>query len=317
MPAPTLRHFLRDDDLSPAEQAEVLDLAAAMKRSPYDAKPLAGPQSVAMIFDKPTLRTQVSFGAGIAELGGNPMLVEGKLAGIGVRESVEDVARVLGRQVSVVVWRTFHQSDLDLMAAHAGVPVVNALTDDFHPCQLIADLLTVREHKGDLAGLTVAFVGDGACNMGNSWLLAGATAGMHVRVSAPEGFMPSDAMFARAQEIAAQTGGSATAEPDPKAAVTGADVVVTDTWISMGKESEEAARAAAFADWSLDADLLGCARPDAIVLHCLPAYRGKEISAEVLEGPQSAVWDEAENRRHAQKAVLAWLLRAKEGALLR
>lgn len=317
MPAPTLRHFLRDDDLSPAEQAEVLDLAAAMKRSPYDAKPLAGPQSVAMIFDKPTLRTQVSFGAGIAELGGNPMLVEGRLAGIGVRESVEDVARVLGRQVSVVVWRTFHQADLDTMAAHAGVPVVNALTDDFHPCQLIADLLTVREHKGDLAGLTVAFVGDGACNMGNSWLLAGTTAGMHVRVSAPEGFTPSEAMFERAREIAATTGGSAVSEPDPRAAVSGADVVVTDTWISMGKESEESARAAAFAAWSLDAELLACAGPDAIVLHCLPAYRGKEISAEVLEGPQSAVWDEAENRRHAQKAVLAWLLRAKEGALLR
>ena len=317
MPVPVLRHFLRDDDLSPAERAEVLDLAAAMKRAPYDAKPLAGPQSVAMIFDKPTLRTQVSFGAGIAELGGNPMLVEGKLAGIGVRESVEDVARVLGRQVSVVVWRTFHQSDLDAMAAHAGVPVVNALTDDFHPCQLIADLLTVREHKGDLAGLTVAFVGDGACNMGNSWLLAGATAGMHVRVSAPEGFMPSQAMFDRAHEIARGTGGSAVAEPDPKTAVDGADVVVTDTWISMGKEREESARAAAFAAYSVDADLLACAGPDAIVLHCLPAYRGKEISAEVLEGPQSAVWDEAENRRHAQKAVLAWLLRTKEGALLR
>lgn len=317
MPAPTLRHLLRDDDLSPAEQAEVLDLAAAMKRAPYDAKPLAGPQSVAMIFDKPTLRTQVSFGAGIAELGGNPMLVEGKLAGIGVRESVEDVARVLGRQVSVVVWRTFHQSDLDLMAAHAGVPVVNALTDDFHPCQLIADLLTVREHQGELAGLTVAFVGDGACNMGNSWLLAGTTAGMHVRVSSPEGFMPSPAMFERAREIAATTGGSATAEPDPRVAVAGADVIVTDTWISMGKESEEAARAAAFADYTVDADLVALAGPGAIVLHCLPAYRGKEISAEVLEGPQSAVWDEAENRRHAQKAVLAWLLRAKEGALLR
>jgi ornithine carbamoyltransferase len=314
---PTLRHFLRDDDLSPAEQAEVLDLAAAMKRAPYDAKPLAGPQSVAMIFDKPTLRTQVSFGAGIAELGGNPMLVEGKLAGIGVRESVEDVARVLGRQVSVVVWRTFHQSDLDLMAAHAGVPVVNALTDDFHPCQLIADLLTVREHLGELAGLTVAFVGDGACNMGNSWLLAGATAGMHVRVSSPEGFMPSQAMFDRANEIGAATGGSATAEPDPRAAVAGADVIVTDTWISMGKEAEEAARAAAFAAYSVDTDLVASAGPRAIVLHCLPAYRGKEISAEVLEGPQSAVWDEAENRRHAQKAVLAWLLRAKEGALLR
>ncbi len=307
-----MRHFLRDDDLTPDEQRRLLDLAADLKTTPFMRRPLAGPKSVAMIFDKPTLRTQVSFGAGIAELGGNPMLVEGKLAGIGVRESVEDVARVLGRQVAVVVWRTFLQSDLDLMAAHAGVPVVNALTDDFHPCQLVADLLTVREHKGgpdgSLAGLTVAFVGDGACNMGNSWLLAGTTAGMHVRIAAPQGYRPSAAMFARAEEIAATTGGSASSCADPAEAVTGADVVVTDTWISMGKEAEEADRAAVLAPYSLTEELLAHAGREAIVLHCLPAYRGKEISAEVLDGPQSVVWDEAENRRHAQKAVIAFLL---------
>ena len=303
-----MRHFLRDDDLSPAEQVQVLDLAAKLKAAPYDQRPLAGPQSVAMIFDKPTLRTQTSFAAGIAELGGNPMLVEGKLAGIGIRESVEDVARVLGRQVAVIVWRTFLQSDLDLMAAHAGVPVVNALTDEFHPCQVIADLLTIREHKGDLAGLTVTFLGDGACNMGNSWLLGGTTAGMHVRVSAPEGYVPDAAMFARAGEIGAVTGGTATAISDPVEAVTGADVVVTDTWISMGKESEQAARASVFTSHSLTAELMAAARPDAIALHCLPAYRGMEIAAEVLDGPQSVVWDEAENRRHAQKAVLMFLL---------
>jgi ornithine carbamoyltransferase len=302
------RHFLADDDLSPAEQAEVLDLAAALKASPYDARPYAGPQSVAMIFDKPTLRTQVSFGAGIAELGGNPMLVEGKLAGIGIRESVEDVARVLGRQVSSIVWRTFAQSDLETMAAHAGVPVVNALTDEFHPCQLIADLLTVREHKGSLAGLTVAFVGDAACNMGNSWLLAGATAGMHVRLSGPLGYLPSEAMFERAAKIAAGTGGSVTSAPDPVAMVDGADVVVTDTWVSMGKEDEAAGREAVFAPYSLTPDLLARAKDDAVVLHCLPAYRGKEIAAEVIDGPQSVVWDEAENRRHAQKAVLSFLM---------
>lgn len=302
------RHFLADDDFSPAEQAQVLDLAAKLKASPYDARPLAGPQSVAMVFDKPTLRTQVSFGAGIAELGGNPMLVEGRLAGIGVRESVEDVARVLGRQVSAIVWRTFEQTDLELMAQHAGVPVVNALTDEFHPCQLVADLLTVREHQGTLAGLTVAFVGDGACNMGNSWLLAGATAGMHVRIGAPAGYVPTDAMFARANAIGEQTGGSATAYDDPVATVTGADVVVTDTWVSMGKEEESAAREEVFGPWSLTADLLRSAKPDAVVLHCLPAYRGKEIAADVIDGPQSVVWDEAENRRHAQKAVLTHLL---------
>jgi ornithine carbamoyltransferase len=302
------RHFLRDDDLSPAEQARLLDLAAELKHKPYDSKPLMGPKTVAMIFDKQTLRTQASFAAGIAELGGYPMLVDGSLAGIGVRESVEDVARVLGRQASVIVWRTYEQARLEAMAEHAGVPVVNALTDDFHPCQLLADLLTIREHKAELAGLTVAFLGDGACNVGNSWLLAGATAGMHVRISSPEGYTPSAEMVDAASVIAATTGGSAVLEPDPHAAVAGADVVVTDTWISMGKEEEAAARAEDFAPYSVTEALFDEARPDAIVMHCLPAYRGKEIDAAVLDGPQSVVWDEAENRRHAQKAVLTWLL---------
>ncbi len=308
-----MRHFLADDDLSPAEQARVLDLAAELKRAPYDAKPLAGPRTVAMIFDKQTLRTQASFAAGIAELGGFPMLVDGALAGIGVRESVHDVARVLGRQASMVVWRTYAQTRLEEMAQYAGVPVVNALTDDFHPCQLLADLLTVREHKARLTGLTVAFVGDGACNMGNSWLLAGATAGMHVRISSPEGYAPSATMVDRAAAIADATGGSAVLEPDPLAAVTGADVVVTDTWISMGKEEEAAARAEVFAPYSLTTALFEHARPDAIAMHCLPAYRGKEIDAELIDGPRSVVWDEAENRRHAQKAILSFLLEESAG----
>jgi ornithine carbamoyltransferase len=302
------RHFLRDDDLSPAEQARLLDLAAELKHKPYDSKPLMGPKTVAMIFDKQTLRTQASFAAGIAELGGYPMLVDGSLAGIGVRESVEDVARVLGRQASVIVWRTYEQARLEAMAEHAGVPVVNALTDDFHPCQLLADLLTIREHKAELAGLTVAFLGDGACNVGNSWLLAGATAGMHVRISSPAGYAPAAAMVDAATALAATTGGSAVLEPDPHAAVAGADVVVTDTWISMGKEEEAVARAEVFGPYSVTEELFDEAKPDAIVMHCLPAYRGKEIDAAVLDGPQSVVWDEAENRRHAQKAVLTWLL---------
>ncbi len=302
-----MRHFLRDDDLTPAEQAEVLDLAVAVKAEPFSLRPLEGPRSVAMIFDKPTLRTQASFAAGIAELGGFPMLVQGELAGIGVRESIDDVARVLGRQFAQIVWRTSGQHRIDTMAEHAGVPVVNALTDDFHPCQLLADLLTVRERFGRTAGLTAVFLGDGACNMGNSWMLAGATAGMHIRVAAPEGYQPSEEFVTRAAEIGAGTGGSATITTDARAAVEGADVVITDTWVSMGKEAEAAGRLADLAPYSLTEELFALAAPEAIAMHCLPAYRGKEIAAEVLDGPRSVVWDEAENRRHAQKAVLAWL----------
>ncbi len=302
-----MRHLLADDDLTPAEQAEVLDLAAAMKDAPFARSPLAGPATVAMIFDKPTLRTQASFAAGIAELGGHPMLVDGSLAGIGVRESVPDVARILGRQAAQIVWRTFAQSALEEMAQYAGVPVINALTDEYHPCQLLADLLTVREHKGELAGLRAVFLGDAACNMGNSWALAGATAGMHITLSGPLGYVPEQPILERARGIAGQTGGSVRVEPDPRAAVTGADVVITDTWVSMGKEDEAASRLSELAPYQLNSDLLALADDEAIVLHCLPAYRGKEITAEVLDGPSSVVWDEAENRRHAQKAVMAWL----------
>lgn len=307
-----MRHFLRDDDLTAQEQAAVLDLAAQLKAEPFSRQPLAGPRTVATIYDKQTLRTQSSFSAGIAELGGHPMQVDGSLAGIGVRESVADVARVLGRQTSMIVWRTYEQARLEQMAQYAGVPVVNALSDDFHPCQLLADLLTVREHKGSLAGLRVAFLGDGACNMGNSWILAGALAGMEVVIGAPKGFAPSDAMFARAAELGAATGGSARWEPDPVEAVADVDVVVTDTWVSMGKEDEAADRLAVFGGYAVTPGLLQHAKPDAIVMHCLPAYRGKEIAAEVIDGPRSVVWDEAENRRHAQKAVLAFLLEHTE-----
>ena len=299
------RSFLRDDDLTPAEQAEVLALAVKLKAEPYDHKPLAGPRTVAMVFDKPTLRTQASFAAGIAELGGNPMLVDGSLAGIGKRESVADVARVLGRQASQIVWRTYAQANLDEMAALSGVPVINALTDEFHPCQLLADLLTVHEHKGSLAGLSVAFLGDAACNMGNSWALAGVTAGMHVRFGCPEGYAPDATVLEKAACL--DTGGSVAVTSDPVAAVDGVDVVVTDTWVSMGKEDEALARREVFGPYAVTAALVAEAKPDAIVMHCLPAYRGSEIAADVIDGPQSVVWDEAENRRHAQKAVMAWL----------
>ena len=302
------RHFLRDDDLTPEDQARVLELAAYFKTTPYDEKPLFGPLTVAVLFDKPTLRTQASFASGIAELGGFPMIIDGSLAQIGVRESIADTARVLGRQASLIVWRTHEQARLDEMAQYADVPVINALTNEFHPCQALADLLTVREHRGDLAGQALTFVGDAACNMGHSYLLAGATAGMHVKVSGPEAYRPDDAVLTRAREIAETTGGSAEFVADPVKAATGADVVATDTWMSMGREAEAEARADVFAPWQLNDTLLAAAAPDAIALHCLPAHRGREITAKVIDGPRSVVWDEAENRLHAQKALLVWLL---------
>ena len=305
------RHFLRDDDLSPAEQREVLELTAAFREDRHARTPLAGPRSVAVIFDKPTLRTQVSFTTGIAEMGGYPLLVDGNLAQIGTRESVADVARVLGRQVSAIVWRTYGQDRIEEMAARSGVPVVNALTDDFHPCQILADLATVALHRGGverLAGQTFAYVGDGSNNMAHSYLLGGATAGLHVRVGTPAAYPPAPEILERAEEIAAATGGSVTVTDDPVTAVAGADVVATDTWVSMGQESEAAEREQPFVPFQVNDALLAHAATDAIVLHCLPAYRGKEITDDVLEGPRSVVWDEAEHRLHAQKALLAWLL---------
>ena len=307
-----MRHFLRDDDLTPVEQAEVLALAAEIKADPYARKPLAGPQTVAVMFDKASTRTRVSFAVGIADLGGSPLIID-KATTQGARgESVADTARVLGRMTSAIVWRTYAQAGLDEMAANAGVPVVNALSDEFHPCQILADWQTVIEHKGSLAGLTVAYLGDGANNMGHSYLLGGATAGMHVRIGAPAGYQPDPVIVADAEKIAGETGGSVAVTDDPKAAIAGADVVITDTWISMGQEAEKEARLALFGDFAITTESLANAAPDAIVLHCLPAYRGLEISSEVLDGPQSVVWDEAENRLHAQKALLVWLL-AKAG----
>jgi len=304
----TLRHFLRDDDLSPAEQAEVLDSAIALKANRFAARPLAGPRAVALLFDKPTLRTQLSFSVGISELGGFPMIIDARLAQIGVRESIADVARVLGPQVAAVVWRTYGHDRIETMAAYAAVPVVNALTDMFHPCQILADLLTVRERFGDLGGRTLAYVGDGANNMAHSYLLGGATAGMHVRIGAPADYQPDPVIVADADRVAATTGGSVACMTSAAEAVAGADVVATDTWVSMGQEAEAAERSTLFLPYQVDDALLIQAKADAIVLHCLPTYRGKEISAEVIDGPHSAVWQEAENRLHAQKAVLIFLL---------
>ncbi len=310
----TTRHFLRDDDLSPAEQAEVLDLAAELKSDPLGHPVLAGPKAVAVLFDKPSTRTRVSFSVGIAQLGGYPLVIDGGNSQLGRGEPVADTARVLDRQVTAIVWRTFGHERIEEMAAASSVPVINALTDDFHPCQILADLQTIREHKGSLAGLTMTYLGDGANNMAHSYLLGGATAGMHVRIGTPESYLPDPRYVADAAAIAADTGGSVLVTQDAKAAAQDADVLVTDTWVSMGQEGETSARAEVFRPYTLDEAALALARPDAIVLHCLPAYRGKEIAASVIDGPQSAVWDEAENRLHAQKALLAYLLGYRSGA---
>ncbi|MBV9593633.1 MAG: ornithine carbamoyltransferase [Actinobacteria bacterium] len=302
------RHFLRDDDLSPAELTEVLDLAAAVKAEPFRYRPLDGPRSVAVIFDKHSTRTRVSFSVGIAELGGFPLVIDAASSQLGRGEPIEDTARVLDRQVAAIVWRTFGQDRIEAMAAASHVPVVNALTDAFHPCQILADLQTVRERKGRLAGLTLCYSGDAANNMSHSYLLGAAAAGMHVRICGPSDDQPDPQIVAAASKIAADTGGSITVTDRPEAGFDGADVLATDTWVSMGQETEGYARNSRFAPYAIDSRALALAARDAIVLHCLPAYRGKEIAPEVIDGPQSAVWDEAENRLHAQKALLVWLL---------
>jgi ornithine carbamoyltransferase len=303
-----MRHFLRDDDLDPAEQAEILDLADAFRANRFHAQPLLGPQAVAVLFDKPSTRTRISFAVGIAELGGYPLVIDAQSSQMGRGEPIADTTRVLDRQVSAIVWRTSGHERIEAMAAVSSVPVVNALTDLFHPCQVLADLQAVRASKGKLADLTLSYLGDGANNMAHSYLLGGAVAGMHVRIGAPAGYEPHPAILDRARSIAATTGGSASYLSDPAAAVDGSDVVATDTWVSMGQEEEAADRASPFLPFAVDASAMRRAAPDAVVLHCLPAYRGQEIAGEVIDGPQSIVWDEAEDRLHAQKALLSWLL---------
>lgn len=304
------RHFLRDDDLSPAEQAEVLDLADRMKADRFGHRPLAGPRTVAVLFDKPSTRTRISFAVGIAELGGQPLVIDAQASQLGRGEPVADTARVLDRQVAAIVWRTSGQDRVAEMAAASRVPVINALTDQFHPCQVLADLQTARAAHGRLAGRVLTFLGDGSGNMAHSYLLGGATAGMRVRIAAPAEYRPDPAVLAGAAAIAAATGGSAEVTGDAKAACADADVLATDVWTSMGQEGQETERVAALRPYQLDEDKLALGHPDCVVLHCLPAHRGEEITGAVLDGPRSVVWDEAENRLHAQKALLAWLLGA-------
>jgi ornithine carbamoyltransferase len=302
------RHFLRDDDLSPNEQAEVLELAAELKKEPLSHRPLEGPRGIAVIFDKNSTRTRFSFEVGIAQLGGHAVVVDGHSTQLDREESLADTAKVLSRYVDAIVWRTFGQDRLTAIASTATVPVVNALSDEFHPCQVLADLRTIAERKGALRGLRLSYFGDGANNMARSLMLGGVTAGINVTIAAPEGFAPDRSAVVDAERRAEATGASLTLTADAAAAASGADVLVTDTWTSMGQEDDGLDRMQPFRPFQLNTELLSFADPEAIVLHCLPAHRGQEITDEVIDGSHSAVWDEAENRLHVQKALLVWLL---------
>jgi ornithine carbamoyltransferase len=301
------RDFLSIDDVSPQELHHLLEFAAKLKQSPGDhASRLAG-MSVALIFEKPSTRTRVSFEVGVAQLGGHPLALSSSELQLGRGETIEDTGRVLSRYCDALVLRTFGQERLEALAAGASVPVVNSLSDYEHPCQILADLLTVIERKGDPAGRSIAYLGDGN-NVAHSLLLGGAMLGMHVRVATPTGFEPIPQVVERAEEIASETGGSIQVGNDSEAAVAGADVLYTDVWASMGQEREHAERVLVFTPYRIDAEKLSRAAEDAVVLHCLPAHRGEEITDEVIDGPSSAVWDQAENRLHTQKALLLWLL---------
>ncbi|NDV08087.1 ornithine carbamoyltransferase [Rhodococcus sp. IEGM 248] len=308
-----VKHFLRDDDLTPAQQAEVLELAARLKKAPFAERPLEGPRGVGVIFEKNSTRTRFSFEMGIAQLGGHAIVVDGRSTQLGREETLQDTGRVLSRYVDAVVWRTFGQKRLEAMASGADVPIVNALSDEFHPCQVLADLQTLAERKGSLKGLKLTYLGDGANNMAHSLMLGGVTAGVDVTIASPEGFAPLPWVVEAARARAASTGATITLSADPQAAVVGADALVTDTWTSMGQENDGLDRVGPFRPFQINEALLAKADADAVVLHCLPAHRGEEITDAVLDGPQSVVWDEAENRLHAQKALLVWLLAQRTG----
>ncbi|MFD0705234.1 ornithine carbamoyltransferase [Alloscardovia venturai] len=307
----TLRHMLRDDDLTHEEQKQVLKLGLAFRENRYLSRPFEGPQSVAVIFDKPSTRTRSSFATGVAELGGYPLVIDKEGSQLGRGEPVADTARVLTRMTSAIVWRTFGQDRVETMARYATVPVVNALTDDFHPCQILADFCTIALHKGgvdSLKGMKIAYLGDAANNMSHSYLLGGAVAGMYVAVAGPQGYLPRTDIVEDAQRIASENGGSITVTTDPIEAAHDADCIFTDTWVSMGEEAEYAKRSKPFIPYQVNDSVMAVAKNDAIFQHCLPAYRGKEVTSSVIDGPQSVVWDEAEFRLHAQKALLTWLI---------
>ena len=307
-----LRHLLRTSDLRPADLERLLSLAAEFKRAPYRARERLRNETIVLYFNKPSTRTRISFETAVARLGGTPIGVGPADLQLGRGETIEDTAGVLSRYARAFVIRTYAHADVERFAAASAIPVVNALTDAHHPCQSLADLLTLRERKGDLAGRKLAYVGAGN-NVTHSLLEAAALAGLHLSVATPAEYAPDPAIVARAQELARATGARLEVSVDPRAAVRDADAVYTDAWLSMGDpESERAARLARLAPFQVDARLMSAAHPDAIFMHCLPDHRGEEVSAEVVDGPRSVVFDQAENRLHTAVAVLSALL---DGAL--
>jgi ornithine carbamoyltransferase len=301
------RDFLSVDDLDADELSALLDLARRVKAAPGEFRGRLHDISVALIFEKPPAPTTVSFEVAVASLGGYPLLLDSGDLQLGRGETIEDSGRVLSRYVHAVVLRTFGQERVELLARAAEVPVVNALSDFEHPCQCLADLLTIREARGTLAGLTLAYVGDGN-NVAHSLLLGGAKSGMHMRVATPLGFEPIPQVVQRAEHIAEQRGGTVAVVHEPAEAAKDADVLYTDVWASMGQEGAADERALMFANYRIDQQLVETAAEDVLVMHCLPAHRGQEISDEIIDGPHSVVWDQAENRLHTQKALLLWLL---------
>ncbi len=303
------RDFISMDDFTPQEVREALDRSAELKRRlrAGEQPPLLAGKTLGMIFEKPSLRTRVTFEVGMRQLGGGAIYLAPQDIQLGTRESVPDVARNLSRWVSGIMARTFAHRTVQDLAEYATVPVVNGLSDWEHPCQTLGDLLTIREHTGRLDGVRLAWVGDGN-NVCHSLLLGAAKLGMHVGVATPAGYAPAPAIVVRASHLAAQSGGSLVMGNDPHEAARGAEIIYTDVWVSMGQEAERASRLGAFSGFQVDAALLRAAGPQARVMHCLPAHRGEEITDEVLDGPQAIVLDQAENRLHAQKGLLALIL---------
>jgi ornithine carbamoyltransferase len=301
------RDFLSMDDLTADEIAELLDDADGARSDPSSYEYRIAGRQVAFIFEKPSTRTRVSFEVAVTSMGGHAVVLRADELQLGRGETIEDTGRVLARYVDAIVVRTFEQERLQRVAAAAAVPVVNALSDHCHPCQCLADLQTVRAIKGRLEGVALAYLGDGN-NVAHSLMLGGAKMGMDVRVASPPGYEPSTTVSERARALAAQSGGKVTVTSVVAEAATGADVLYTDVWASMGRESEAEQRAEVFERFRIDDDVVGLAADDAVVMHCLPAHRGEEISAAILDGPRSVVWEQAENRLHTQKALLGWLL---------